>query len=124
LGGAAIAALTATVSASRAARAEASRAMPVIFVSHGSPMLAIDRARGAELRAWGATLPRPRGILVMTPHYAARELALGATGRGFAVYSLPDWLKRRLPQDLDYPSPPSEALAAEVLALLRGATPV
>jgi 4,5-DOPA dioxygenase extradiol len=33
------------------------------------------------------------------------------------MYNMPGWLKRKLPQDLDYASPPSEALARRVEAL-------
>ena len=97
---------------------------PVAYVSHGSPMLAIDKVRGGELRTWGASIAKPRGIVVMTPHYASRHFELGATGRGFAVYSLPNWLKRQLPQDLDYASPPSEGLAVQIESLVRGTYPV
>jgi 4,5-DOPA dioxygenase extradiol len=98
---------------------------PVLFVSHGSPRLAVDAARYEPLRAWGRdlarTFARPRGIVVMTPHFAARRLLLGSTARGFAMYNLPGPLKRLLPPDLDYATPPSEALAASVEGLLRGA---
>ena len=98
-----------------------SAAPPILFVSHGSPRLAIDAARYTPLRAWGARLAKPRGILVMTPHFASRRLLLGSTARGVAMYNLPGALKRLLPPGLDYPTPPSTGLAAEVESLLRGA---
>jgi 4,5-DOPA dioxygenase extradiol len=110
--------------APRVARAAAAPC-PVLFVSHGSPRLAIDAARYAPLRAWGRALAvtsgRPRGIVVMTPHFASRRLLLGSTARGFAMYDLPGPLKRQLPPDLDYATPPSEALAVSVERLLHGA---
>jgi 4,5-DOPA dioxygenase extradiol len=95
-------------------------AMPVGFLSHGGPLIAIDPVRGPELRAWGARLPRPRGVLVMTPHWGERHVALGATGRGVARYDFPRALATRLPADLTYATPPSDALAARVESLLRG----
>ncbi len=108
-----------------AARAsQAGDRMPVLFVAHGSPRLPIDPVRSAELHAWGARLPRPRGILVMTPHFGSRRLELGATGRGSGMYNMPDWLRRQLPAGLDYPTPPSEPLAARVEQLLSGVEPV
>ena len=118
------AASLAVSAATGAARAEGSRGMPVAFVSHGGPLLAIDPVRGPQLRAWGARIPRPSGILVMTPHWGSRHLALGATGTGVAQYDFPRFLASRLPPDLAYASPPSEALATRVEAMLRGAYPV
>jgi 4,5-DOPA dioxygenase extradiol len=103
----------------RAAHAEAapSELPPVLFVSHGAPNLPIDEPRKNALSAWGMTLPPPRGIVVMTPHFGTRQLELGATGRGFNMYNMPAWMKRQLPQDLDYATPPSEALARRVESL-------
>jgi 4,5-DOPA dioxygenase extradiol len=98
---------------------------PVIYLSHGAPIFAVnDPARIAELRAWGATLAKPAGILAVTPHYASRRLEVGATGRGLAMYDLPEAFARRIPRGLEYATPPSEALATRVVALLapRGPT--
>jgi 4,5-DOPA dioxygenase extradiol len=58
--------------------------------------------------------------VVMTPHFAARELSLGATHAGFGMFNLPVHFKRLLPQTLDYPTPPSEQLAQRIEALLGG----
>jgi 4,5-DOPA dioxygenase extradiol len=98
--------------------------MPVAFVSHGGPLLAVDPVRGPALRAWGARLPKPRGVVAMTPHWGSRTFALGSTGRGVAQYDFPRWLADRLPPDLRYASPPSEWLAQRVQAVLAGTTAV
>jgi 4,5-DOPA dioxygenase extradiol len=111
--------VAATVSANARADA-ASGPMPVALVSHGSPMLAVDPVRGPALRAWGARLPKPTGIVVMTPHYGARRIELGATGPGVAAYTFPRGLARAIPSDLTYPSPPSEGLAARIEKQLAG----
>jgi 4,5-DOPA dioxygenase extradiol len=112
-------------SASRSLRAAVPARPPVLYVSHGAPIFAVnDPARIAELRAWGARLPKPRGILAMTPHYGTRRLEVGATGRGFAMYDLPEGIKRRVPPGLTYDTPPSEALAARLDALLGGGAPL
>src|SRR5882724_11103771 len=104
---------------SRALGAAANRPGPVLFVSHGTPlMLPGSEARVAGLRAWGGSIARPRGIVVMTPHFAARELQLGPSGRGFAMYNLPPRFKRLLPQDLDYKTPSSAELGARIETLL------
>jgi 4,5-DOPA dioxygenase extradiol len=104
--------------------AAANRPAPVLFVSHGTPlMLPGNEARVADLRAWGASIARPRGIVVMTPHFAARELQLGPSGPGFAMYNLPPRFKRLLPQDLDYKTPSSAELGARIEALLGRGLP-
>lgn len=100
------------------------RRMPVGYLSHGSPRLPIDPVRSGALRAWGETLPKPKGIVVMTPHFASRTLELGPTHRGFAWYDMPSAMKRLLPQDLDYPSPPSGALAKRVEELVARGEPI
>jgi 4,5-DOPA dioxygenase extradiol len=97
---------------------------PVVYLGHGSPRLPLDPVRSGELRAWGASLPRVRGIVAMTPHFASRRLELGPTGRGFGMYNMPGWMKTQLPQDLDYPTPPSGDLADRVEKLLGGVEPV
>ncbi|HWZ92669.1 MAG TPA: class III extradiol ring-cleavage dioxygenase [Polyangiaceae bacterium] len=106
-----------TLLATSASAEEASSAPPVLFVSHGAPNLPLDEPRRSALSAWGKTLSRPSGIVVMTPHFGTRQLELGATGRGFNMYNMPGWFKKRLPQDLDYATPPSESLAQRVEAL-------
>ncbi|HEY2404609.1 MAG TPA: class III extradiol ring-cleavage dioxygenase [Polyangiaceae bacterium] len=118
------AALTLGVEAAlpRFARAAEPGALPALYVTH-SPKIPLDPVRRSELGAWGKQLPRARGIIAMTPHFATRELIFGPTGRGFAMYNLPLQFKRQLPQDLDYPSPPSEALAVRVEALLDAKVP-
>ena len=117
--------------ASERARADAPsgtaqlRVPAALYVSHGAPLFMPGQdARRAELARWGAQLKKPRGIVVMTPHFAARSLSLGALGEGFAWYDLPGGLKRQLPQNLDYRSPANQGLAGQVRALLGAALPV
>jgi 4,5-DOPA dioxygenase extradiol len=116
----------ALVSASaRVVRAATEPLPPVLYVSHGSPLfLPGNDARVAELKACGAQLAKPLGVLVMTPHYGTRHLELGRTGRGFAMYDLPPQIKRLLPSNLDYATPPAEAIATRVENLLAGTWPV
>src|SRR5450432_2190655 len=109
----------AAVAVAQRAAADPTRT-PALYVSHGAPLfLPKQEARRAALAAWGAELAKPRAIVVMTPHFASRTLALGNTGPGFAWYDLPNGIKRLLPQDLEYPSPPSAGLAARVGEILH-----
>ncbi len=59
---------------------------PVLFVSHGSPMLAVEPGRtGAVLAQWGAAQPaKPEGILVVSPHWMGHGLAVSTRDRQIA----------------------------------------
>jgi 4,5-DOPA dioxygenase extradiol len=103
----------------------AERAPVALYVSHGAPLFMPGQAeRRAALAAWGRQLATPRGVLVMTPHFASRTLAVGKLGEGFAWYDLPGGLKQQLPQDLAYRSPSNEQLAAQLSAALGARLPV
>ncbi len=44
--------------------------LPTLFVSHGSPMLAVEDSRASRfLQGLGRTLPRPKAILVASAHW-------------------------------------------------------
>ncbi len=51
--------------------------IPVIFISHGSPMLAVDASAGEDFRHWGASLPKPKAALVFSAHWLATPLSFG-----------------------------------------------
>ena len=53
---------------------------PILFVSHGAPDVLLKP--GATVRLWetlGDRLPRPRAILVVSAHWAAREPTVSTT---------------------------------------------
>lgn len=51
--------------------------MPTVFISHGSPMLAIEPGPyGSAWRKMADTLPRPKAILVVSAHWNTRQPAL------------------------------------------------
>ncbi|HLK39994.1 MAG TPA: class III extradiol ring-cleavage dioxygenase [Polyangiaceae bacterium] len=113
--------LAASSMASRAQAATAAAQAPVLYVSHGAPIYALnDAARIAELQRWGEQLPQVTGIVAMTPHYGARRLELGAIGPGVALYDLPPAIRRRVPAGLAYPTPSNAMLAAKVADLTGG----
>jgi 4,5-DOPA dioxygenase extradiol len=102
--------------------------LPVLFQAHGAPMLLDDAGWVAELAAWAKALPRPKSILVVSAHWEARPLSIGATRPlpliydfyGFPdkfyklqYYGFPDKFYK-----LQYPSPGAPDLAARVRQLL------
>lgn len=90
--------------------------MPVIFVAHGAPMLALEPDKGAELTRWGATLPHPRAILAISAHWERDEPTLGTLDHAELFYDFsgfPESLYR-----LRYPAPGARELAQRVSQLL------
>ncbi|HWI10476.1 MAG TPA: class III extradiol ring-cleavage dioxygenase [Burkholderiaceae bacterium] len=99
-------------------------ALPPIFVSHGSPMIALEPgAAGAFMRTlgWGldAEFGRPKAILAISAHTAARAPVLLAAARHEAVYDFGNFDPRL--NQLRYDAPGAPELATRVAALLEAA---
>lgn len=96
--------------------------MPVVFVAHGAPLVAIEDARGGPLVAWGRQLPRPTSVLALSAHWEA-SLSLGSVERhDVLVYDF----GRGLPEALfsvRWPAPGAPSLAARVRDLLAHRAP-
>lgn len=98
---------------------------PTLFVSHGSPMMAVDPGRtGAALTAWSRSrAQRPAGILVVSPHWKGQGLAVSTRDRQVAWHDFGGFPAELY--ELQYPAPGSPALAGRVRALLdRAGMPV
>jgi 4,5-DOPA dioxygenase extradiol len=97
--------------------------MPVLFLGHGSPVVAISD--NAISRAWKAvvdTLPRPTAILCVSAHWETRITAVTAMARPRTIHDF----GRSLPAplfDVQYPAPGDPVLARRVAELLAP-TPV
>lgn len=94
--------------------------LPAIFVSHGSPMHALEP--GAVGKAWRAladSLPRPRAILVASAHWDTETPLITAMSEPETFhdfYGFPAPLYR-----LRYPAPGSPDLAQHAGEMLAGA---
>src|SRR4051812_21007323 len=83
------------------ARAAAETRAPALYVYHGSPLIAVDDARVAELTAWSqalaSTYAKPKGIVALTPHVRSVDaVAIGHTGPGTALMSFPSRFRAQL----------------------------
>jgi 4,5-DOPA dioxygenase extradiol len=90
--------------------------MPVGFMAHGAPTLALDAERGADFRRWGAALAKPSALLVVSAHWESAPVSIGTTETRALLYDFHGF------QDplyqVRYPAPGAPELAARVAALL------
>jgi 4,5-DOPA dioxygenase extradiol len=94
--------------------------LPTLFLSHGSPMHAVEPGPAGE--AWAALargLPKPRAVLIASAHWETAVPMVTGNPKPETIHDFggfPEALYR-----IQYPAPGAPDVAAEVVALLKRA---
>lgn len=92
--------------------------LPAVFVSHGSPTLALDPgSTGPALGRLAASIPRPQAILVASAHWVAPRPSVSAAPHPETIHDFGGFPRPLF--EIRYPAPGAPALAERAQALLR-----
>ena len=94
--------------------------MPSLYISHGSPMTALQPGlTGARLAEIAAALPRPKAVVVASAHWLSSVPLVGAAPQPQTIHDF-----RGFPEPLyriHYPAPGASDLAEHIATLLAEA---
>lgn len=89
------------------------RKMPSLFISHGAPTFAMEPGlAGAQLRALGSALGKPKAVVVVSPHWMTPGVQIMATDKPQTVHDFGGF--PRALYDLQYPAPGMPQLAVQI----------
>ena len=94
--------------------------LPTLFVSHGAPTFALEPGlAGPRLGALGRALPRPRAVLVVSPHWMTPSPRVGLAPRPPTIHDFGGFDPALY--EISYPVDGHPALAQRALELLAAA---
>jgi 4,5-DOPA dioxygenase extradiol len=93
---------------------------PVFFISHGAPTFALEPGKlGPQLKALGAQLSGVRAVLVVSPHWQTRGVAVSTTAAPETIYDFGGFPSALY--DLQYPAAGAPQIAEQTAKLLADA---
>ncbi|RON32892.1 dioxygenase [Pseudomonas frederiksbergensis] len=91
---------------------------PSLYISHGSPMLALEPgASGPALARLAAALPKPKAIVMVSAHWESIELLVSGNPQPETWHDFGGFPQALF--EVQYPAPGNPQLAAEVVELLK-----
>ncbi|RON48175.1 DODA-type extradiol aromatic ring-opening family dioxygenase [Pseudomonas frederiksbergensis] len=91
---------------------------PSLYISHGSPMLALEPgASGPALARLAAEMPKPKAIVIVSAHWESNELLVSGNPQPETWHDFGGFPKALF--EVQYPAPGDPQLAAEVVELLK-----
>ncbi|MEI6405713.1 MAG: class III extradiol ring-cleavage dioxygenase [Actinomycetes bacterium] len=96
---------------------ETGEKMPALYIGHGAPLLVDDPIWCGQLAQLASTITKPKAILIVSAHWEAAPLMLGATDAGTPlIYDFGGFDPKYY--NVTYSTPDSSALAHQVHALM------
>jgi len=98
---------------------ESDGSMPAIYLAHGAPPTLDDSLWSSQLFAWSQSMPKPKGIVIISAHWEDAPTTISAPGiQRELVYDFGGFQQRYF--DLSYDTPDASSLAADVKLLFSG----
>lgn len=93
---------------------------PSLYISHGSPMLALEPgASGPALARLAAEIPKPKAIVIVSAHWESNELLVSGNPQPETWHDFGGFPQALF--DVQYPASGDPQLAADVVELLKAA---